>query len=150
MPAMSEGSRFKLAVAISPLVPALIVVLGPALLLPGSSYGNALPLLLFFSIGTSYLGLFVIGLPVILLLRRLALLNLGTLALVGAVGGIVAFAAFSAVLTRLLQSSGSFGPPSVAWGAGLGLAVALSFGAIAGITSRSRATSPPSAAPRLS
>lgn len=87
--------------------------------------------------GSSYAGMFFIGLPAILILRHFGQLNLVTLALVGICGGILTFFCSLTILGLLLGSSAAFGTVQVLWGATLGLAVALSFGAIAGITIRS-------------
>jgi hypothetical protein len=134
MPAMTE-SRFGLAAAVAPMAPTVLVV-AAAILLP-HGFGNALPFAIIFSVPTSYLGFFLVGLPLIHLLKRKGYLNFSTLAIAGIAAGIVAFAGFSVVFGLMLGSRSSYGAVGAAWGAGFGLLVAIVFGLVAGITRRS-------------
>lgn len=136
MPAMTEG-RFKLAAAIAPLVPAFLVVAVPMILTHGQAYGNALPLAIFFSVVTSYLGLLAV-LPLLILLKRNGRLTFVSLAVAGIAGGMVLFAGFLYVFALMLgtQAYYDYDLRDAIWGALLGSAVAIPFGLIAGITSQ--------------
>lgn len=89
---------------------------------------------------TSYLGLIVIGFPLIYLLKRIGWLNLPALAITGALAGIGVFALFLEGLGAMLESSAPINIIQILWGAGLGLSAALSFGLISGITNRPSST----------
>ena len=128
-------SRFFWAAAVAPLTPTGLVI-AASLLLP-YGFGNGLFFAILFSVLTSYLGFFLVGLPPVQLLKRKGYLNFGTLAIAGIVAGVLAFAGFSFVFGLMLSSRGSYGVVEAAWGAGFGLIVAIVFGLVAGITRRS-------------
>ena len=140
MPAMTED-RFKLAAAISPLVPALLVVVVPTLLTHGQVYGNALPLAIFFSVVTSYLGILVV-LPFLIFLKKRGQLTFISLSAMGITGGIILFGGFLYVFALMLgtQEYYNYDLRYAIWGALLGLAVAIPFGLIADITNQPRPT----------
>lgn len=127
-------SRVGLAAAVAPMAPTVLVVVASMVLPYG--FGNALFFAILFSMLTSYLGFFLVGLPLVHLLKRPGYLNFGTLAIAGVVAGVIAFAAFSLVFGLMLSSRGSFGVLGAAWGAGFGLLVAIVFGLVAGVTRR--------------
>ena len=130
---MVSHTRIVIASALAPLVvPASFLVFHWAV---NPHAGVALVVL--FSAAAAYAGLLVLGLPVAYGLYRIRLLNLWSLALVGVFAGVIVMFAFVQVLGRLLQSSGSFGLLGAAWGATLGLLVALVFCALVRITRRS-------------
>lgn len=129
-------TRFTVAAVTSPLVPAGIA-LAPMLQAESSQY-NMLAVAL--ALLTSYLGVIVIGLPLVHLLKRIGWLNLPALAITGALAGIGVFALFLQGLGAMLESSAPLNLIQILWGAGLGLSAALSFGLIAGITNRPSST----------
>ena len=129
---MSE-SRFRLAVAVAPMAPTALIVVA-SLLLP-YGFGNGLPFAILFSVLTSYLGFFLVGLPLVHLLKRKGYLNFGTLAIAGIVAGVIVFAGFSVLFRLMLDSRVSYGVLGAAWGAGFGLLVAIAFGLVAGLSS---------------
>jgi hypothetical protein len=121
--------RFQIASLMAPCTPALFVFIG---FLTQSFQWNFL--IVGLALLTSYLGFFIVGYPLIYLLRRTGLLSLPVLMLSGLVFGVLVFYLFSLFLGFLLESSAPFGLSATLWGALLGLCVALSFGLIAGIT----------------
>lgn len=101
----------------------------------GWPFHYELPWVIVMSALFGYLGLVAIALPAVYVLRRRGRLTLAYLALAGVLGGVLIFFVFGLVLTMLLGSTASFGWVNAAWGAALGLCVALAYGLIAGITS---------------
>jgi hypothetical protein len=139
------NSRLVIAAVVAPLVPLALFVIVPVVLTQSQPYGNALPLVIIFSLFVSYMGLFCVGYPVFHLLRKTGFLSFCTLALAGTLAGTLVFAVFLWLFGMLMDnsSSSSFGMvvstmwSTLAWGGGLGLSVAIPFALIAGITSRS-------------
>ena len=127
--------RFQIASLVAPSTPALLVFIGDQ---TQSFQWNFL--IVGLALLTGYLGFFIVGYPLIYLLRRTGFLSLPVLMLSGPVIGVLVFYFFLLFLSFLLGSSASFGLSAIIWGAGLGLCVALSFGLIAGITWRSSGT----------
>ena len=126
--------RLIMATVFAPLiVPAIFV----AIQLFASDNHAAIQLVVFFSTATAYAGTLVIGLPAVYALRRAQMLNLLSLALAGAAGGVIMFVVFLRFLGFLLESSAPFDLLQALWGGALGLLVSLTFGALAGITWRS-------------
>ena len=136
MPLSSE-TRFNLAAATAPLVPAFLVVVVPTILTGGTAYGNAWFLAILFSVVTSYVGLLVV-LPFIVYLRRNGRLTFVMLSVAGVAGGMVLFAGFLYVFAFMLGTQGyyDYDLQDAIWGALLGLTVAVPFGLIAGITNQ--------------
>lgn len=128
--------RYRLAIAASPLVPAMISLV--PMLHSESSQFNILALGL--ALLTCYLGLIVIGLPLVHLLMHFGWLNLLVLTITGALAGIVVFTLFLQGLEAILKSHSPIQFIQILWGAGLGLISALSFGLISGIASHSTRT----------
>ncbi len=134
--------REAIAAVLAPLAaPVLTVVLFalPAKSLP--SYHD-LPGIVFPAVIVSYLGFFLVGLPVVFLLRRLRLLNLPALIVCGALSGVIVFSIFEVLLSVLLGTIEYFRltVSGAIWGASIGAGVAALFGSIAGITWRSSGT----------
>jgi len=129
-----DDRRLILATVFAPLiVPAVFL----AFQLLSADNRSAIFLVAFFSTATAYVGTLVIGLPVVYGLRRARMLNLLSLALAGAAGGVIMFFVFSLFLGFVLESSAPFDLLQALWGGTLGLLVSLAFGALAGITWRS-------------
>ena len=135
MPLMPE-QRFQLASVIAPCTPALLIFIGGV-----QTQSFQLNFLIVgLALLTGYLGFFIVGYPLIYLLRRAGMLSLPALMFSGPVFDILVFYFFSLFLSFLLGSSAPFGLSASLWGALLGSCVALSFGLIAGITWRSSGT----------
>ena len=126
---MSE-QRFQLATVIAPCTPAVLIFIGG--FQTQSFQWNFL--IVGLALVTGYLGFFVVGFPLVYLLRRAGLLSLPILMLSGAVFGVFVFYLFWLFLNFLLGSSAPFELAASFWGALLGLSVAFSFGLIGGIT----------------
>jgi len=88
------------------------------------------------SLIASYLGVVLLGLPVAYFLDRQRWLNLATLAVGGALSGIVVFWLFLFLLVQVVFRSSESLFPWIFWGAPLGLLVALVFGVIGGVPVR--------------
>lgn len=128
MPKISKN-RYTFAAVISPLIPA-VIALAPML---GGENPQFEMLAVALALLTSYLGLFVIGLPLVFLLERIGWLNLPVLSITGALAGIGVLALFLQGLGAILESSAPINTIQILWGAGLGFSAALSFGLISGI-----------------
>jgi len=85
------------------------------------------------SLVASYIGVLLLGLPAAYFLDRLRWLNLATLAVSGALGGIAVFWLFLFLLVHVVFKSSEALFPWTLWGAPLGLFVALVFGVIGGV-----------------
>ena len=92
------------------------------------------------SIVFGYFGFIVFGLPLVHWLKRANKLNLIYLSLGGALAGTIAATLFFILLGLLLNSDASLKPGGFIWGAALGFSVAITYGAISGITNRSKTT----------
>ena len=88
------------------------------------------------SLVASYLGVVLLGLPIAYFLDRQRWLNLGTLAVGGALSGIGVFWLFLYLLVQVVFRSSEPLFPWTFWGAPLGLFVALVFGVIGGVPVR--------------
>ena len=136
MPAM-DSHRLRLAATLSPLVPgAFFAVLLFYFGGPSTPFG-LVGLILIFAIPVSYTGLALFGLPLFLMLKKRDALTIVPFLIVGTSGGMVMFMVFSLLLSLLLGTSYKFGFDQIAWGAGMGFSVALTFCLLAGITSAS-------------
>lgn len=81
---------------------------------------------------TSYLGLFLVGVPILRRLSRSTPINLSSLTVIGAFSGILVMFALIAVISALFGVLPSLNVESVLIGASLGSLVAFSYGVIAG------------------
>ena len=133
MPAMLNRTRIVIGAVLAPLVVPLLFFALHLVLNP--SAGIAIVLLT--SAVVTYAGMIVFGIPGVLILSRAKQLAWWSVAVVGVTGGIITFAAFSVVLASAFHATPSFGFLGTAWGAILGLCVALVFCGVARITSRS-------------
>jgi len=95
-------------------------------------------LILGFATIASYVALFLLGFPVIHILRRIGWLTLPSVVLSGGVVGIYIFHLFLGFLGFLLGSTRLIRMVELLWGAVLGSGVALCFALIAGITNWTR------------
>ena len=85
----------------------------------------------------SYLGLLLIGLPCFLVIKKLGLLNLPLLGLVGILAGVIVYFVFISLLfSSPSQALSSFDISSFLLGGLLGFSVALIFGVMAGVSLR--------------
>ena len=116
---MNKIPRRLLALVIAPLAPAVLPV----------AFDHSFAIV---AVAFSYLVFSCVGLPVVLALRHFQWLNIASLLLSGAVLGAVSFALFLDVLFGSSPSSVT-DLRALLWGAGLGMSVAGSYGAIAGI-----------------
>jgi len=137
--------RTVLAATIAPLAapllvasPWLISVIADAKSVQAQWSGFALGV--FVALVVSYGGFLVVGIPAMLLLRRIRRLTLVPLVGVGALGGTAVFGIFSLLLgaaldtlpyARIMEAS-----HMALFGGGLGIAVAFCFGLLAGVPSR--------------
>ncbi|MFL1456375.1 hypothetical protein ACJO5Y_18190 [Marinobacter sp. GN3S48] len=133
--------RLWLASITAPLTPVVAVTLVPMFFTQGQAFGNWLPVVILLGLFTSYLGAFVLGLPLVFLLERFGRLNLVALALAGAASGALIFSCFLYFLGLMLGSQSNIGFTEAVWGAGLGLMVAVPFSLVAGITSAGKGRS---------
>ena len=126
-----------LAVMVAPwAAPAAIAV---SMSLLGSARGSTDDwVILWISLGASYLGVVFLGLPVAHFLDRRRWLNLATLAVSGALSGIAVFWLFLFLLVHVVFDSREALFPWTLWGAPLGLVVAVVFGVIGGVPVRPR------------
>lgn len=87
------------------------------------------------AIVAGHVGFWIIGLPLVKLLRRLGRLNLLILTLCGALAGAAVFVLFGVFLALALGSLlySSVNSLMLVWGGILGASVAASFGSIAGV-----------------
>lgn len=134
--------RFLLAVGIAPLTPIVAIVLLLVLTTDESTTSYWIPIIVSFGLPTSYLGTCVVGLPLVIFLKRGGRLNLVSMSIAGAVSGGGLSACFSYFLSLLLGSPLRFDITLATWGAGLGIMVAITFGLLAGITSHSSSLRP--------
>lgn len=134
MPLMTE-QRFRIASLIAPCIPVLFIFFVLVDFETPSFQWNFL--FVGFALFIGYLGFFMVGFPLIYILRRNGFLSLPMLMLSGLVLGVLVFYLFWLLLGFLLGSSVPYELSAILWGAALGLCVALSFGLIAGITWRS-------------
>lgn len=129
--------RLLLAVFLAPWAAPAIVVL-PGLIAAGGFPLRELAPVLGYGALFGYIGLVIAGLPAFYLLRRNHQLFLGRLVMVGFLAGLAVFYVFLRVLGIVLHSPSGFGWLDSIWGGALGIGVALSFGLIAGVPTRSR------------
>ena len=80
----------------------------------------------------SYLGFFLVGVPIARRWRHSASFGFAKLITLGVFAGAIIFSTFDLMLVLLVNSSPTFPADSLVWGGGLGAAVALSYGLIAG------------------
>lgn len=129
--------RFHIAVAVSPLV-AVMPFLGILLLYSTGPFPlGVVALIIGIATPFSYLGLFVFGVPLFLLLRTHNRISMPPFLFVGAVGGIAVYTVFALLMSALLETQYQFEIVHVLWGSCLGFGVAVVFCLIAGITSAS-------------
>lgn len=128
-------NRLYMGSLIAPLVPTLLVVILPALFLGNQAFGDAFLMAMAFSLITSHLAFFAFGVPIVLLLKRKGALSMASLSLAGALAGVLAFSCFLCIFGLLLESKAGIGVIQIIWGATVGLAVAVVFSLISGITS---------------
>jgi hypothetical protein len=132
--ALTPSVRLVAATVLSPCVaPILAFVLYPV---PPSN--GAFGWILVSSLVFAYAGLITLGLPLVWLLGRLKRLNIVSIALSGAVAGVVLFYGFLMLLSlpQPLPLK-PFGIGGVVLGAGFGFGIALTFALIGGLTLRS-------------
>ncbi|WP_160154171.1 hypothetical protein [Microbulbifer sp. ALW1] len=129
-------NRLYLASMIAPLVPTFLVVLLPALFLGSQAFGNALLMAILLSLITSYLAFFALGVPLLLVLEKKGALSLVGLSTAGAIAGALAFTCMLYIFGSMLESKADVGAIQIIWGAGVGLAVAVVFSLVSGITRR--------------
>ena len=126
-----------LASAIAPCAPAVLLNIAGV---TSSSIFTANYLMTGFALVFSYAGFLILGLPVLMLLTRLGILNLAAVLFCGAVLGVLVFLLFLLTLGAVLESSSPFHPLAYVWGAALGFAVALCYGLLARLPWRSKAS----------
>ena len=129
--------RFITAATIAPWTAPLFMILFPVIQSRGWPFHYEVPFIVVASAFMSHIGLYVFGLPLTFLLRRMGWLNLISLTLGGALEGVAVFYLFGRILGHLLNSSSSFALSDGAQGASLGFGVALMYGLISGLTLRS-------------
>ena len=139
-------TRFNLAVVLAPPVPIAIVVV-PIFFMRNNPIEGALPIICFFGLIPSYLGLILFGLPLARLLHRFGHLTFMSMCLAGPVSGAITFAGLLLAFSWLLESHNPFNLSGLIWGAAFGLSVAIPFSLISGITSGSSRPDKPSACP---
>jgi hypothetical protein len=81
----------------------------------------------------SYSGAVLFGVPVVQILNRYSLLNLGSLALAGIVAGIFVFVIAAMLVVGVDETLANIEVLSVVLGGVIGIAVAMTFGLIAGV-----------------
>jgi hypothetical protein len=133
--------RNVLAIIIAPLMPAILMIGLPVLFSLSWPFNETDYIyVIVVSIVFGYLGFAIFGLPLMLWLKRANKLNLVYLSLGGALTGAIVSTLFFILLGLLLNSNASLKPGGFIWGAALGFSVAITYGAISGITIRSKAT----------
>ena len=122
-------SRLKLAFLLAPIFPSIFIV--AFLRMPDF---NIILLTLLFALPFSYFSCLIIGLPLVMLLRKTEGLCIVNLAIGGAFFGSLVFYLFGFVFAALLGSFKGLVPTALElfWGTLLGVLVASSFGLIAG------------------
>ena len=123
------SSRLFLAAILAPLsIPTVLIVLiifgGPAFQGIWGVFAIGI------SIVFSYVGTWVLGIPIFYWLQRRGWLSTSTLVLCGSLIGAVVWFLFLQLLGWMLESSGSYSLDNVMWGAALGAFVAAIFGLI--------------------
>jgi hypothetical protein len=135
-PAVTQD-RLVIATIVAPCSAPITIILAAVVQCGCWPFHYDLPWIVGFSLITGFVGLCAVGLPLVYVLRRVGRLNLISLALSGALAGVLVFYLFGRLLAFLLESSGPFNLLSAVWGAALGFILALVFGLIAGLTTRS-------------
>lgn len=132
-----ELSKFRVIAAalLTPLIPALLLVCLPSLLLSSTSRRYDQPEIVFFSLLFSYGGLLLIGLPLVLFLRRLGFLSIPMVVFGGAGLSVIVWYFVQFGLSYLLDSNFSFSISWLGfiWSALLAVSIALPFCLIVGI-----------------
>ena len=129
----------------APLIPVVLLAGAPYLLTNDSPYGNALPIVILFSILVSYMGAYAFGLPTIHYLRKAGKLNFLNVIGAGAIWGAVIFSAFLFGFGLLMDNTIATSLLNIGWialatGGAFGICVAISFAFISGIPRRSPST----------
>ena len=122
-----------LASTIAPCAPAILLNIAG---LASSSFTNYL--ITGFALVFSYAGFLMLGLPTLMVLTRMGVLNLATVLVSGAVLGVLVFYLFWLTLGVLLESSAPFNSLAYLSGAALGFSVALCYGLLARLPWRSK------------
>lgn len=127
--------RLILAALIAPWTAPIVFILGVAIQAKTWSLPYELWGTIALAVFTGYIGLLLLGLPLVRLLRSFGILNLPILIFFGALGGVMMLALFNAILAFTLGSplTLNIDRSTLIWGSVLGASVATSFGLIAGI-----------------
>lgn len=125
------------AILIAPLTPALAVILIAMLVSMSWPFNQSdYKIIIAVACAVSYMGFFIIGVPLIIILRKYSDLTLRSFAVSGGVSGIAVFG-LAHLLTALASgSSAQSGLLTIIWGFSCGLCVSVSYALLSGITSR--------------
>ncbi|MFV1985455.1 MAG: hypothetical protein ACC657_18040 [Thiohalomonadales bacterium] len=128
-----------LAFVIAPLTPAALQIILPVMISQSWPFNQTdYKIIIAVSTITSFIGLFIIGIPLIIWLRKINRLSITNLSLAGVLSGAVIFYLFWLLLGLALQTSAIYGVYPLIYGSTLGFVVAFTFGMVSGITNRSR------------
>jgi len=131
---MLQKKRVVIGAIIAPLAPCVFFLLAPYVLggnNPGEQYAF---LTILFSLPISYVASLALGLPFLISIHKLNILNLPVLSIGAAILGMGVWYVFQqGVLAFMLDSHADFVVNDALWGAFLGACVGLTFGLIAGV-----------------
>lgn len=129
------------AILMAPLTPALVVILFAVVASMSWPFNESdYKIIIGLWSSVSYFGLFVVGLPVLCVLRAYGKLKVYHIALAGGASGIAVFGLVQLIIAWLLSTTAEYGLLTIIWGFACGVCVAVSYALISGITNASRAT----------